>query len=207
MPDGQGIASVRNVWVVKKGLNMKEFLWSLIHSPKDWVIGGVMAFVIWAIADLLPVGDSRIRGLGRWVRNKISEQSVARLKKRIEELEKYKKNLDLMLNSDKALYLNTFRAIFGTLLFGCIGAILTTLRHSEMLAVARPESPGTLAMLDIAAIMMYAIGIAVALSSLTITVAEDNKQKLAAQSEKYGKEIENLKMILKSRLDKLNPPS
>jgi hypothetical protein len=185
---------------------MKDFLWSLIHSPKDWVIGGVMAFVIWAIADLLPVGDSRIRGLGRWVRNKISEQSVARLKKRIEELEKYKKNLDLMLNSDKALYLNTFRAIFGTLLFGCIGAILTTLRHSEMLAVARAESPGTLAMLDIAAITMFAIGIAVALSSLTITVAEDNKQKLAAQSEKYGKEIENLKMILKSRLGKLNPP-
>jgi hypothetical protein len=185
---------------------MKEFLWSLIHSPKDWVIGGVMAFVIWAIADLLPVGDSRIRGLGRWVRNKISERSVARLKKRIEELEKYKKNLDLMLNSDKALYLNTFRAIFGTLLFGCMGAILTTLRHSEMLAVARPESPGTLGMLDIAAIMMFTIGIAVALSSLTITVAEDNKQKLAAQSEKYAKEIENLKMILKSRLDKLNPP-
>ena len=55
--------------------------------------------------------------------------------------------------------------------------------------------------------MMFAIGIVVALSALTITVAEDNKQKLAAQSEKYGKEIENLKMILKTRLDKLNPHS
>jgi hypothetical protein len=54
---------------------------------------------------------------------------------------------------------------------------------------------------------MFTVGIAVALSSLTITVAEDNKQKLAAQSEKYAKEIENLKMILKTRLDKLNPPS
>jgi hypothetical protein len=54
--------------------------------------------------------------------------------------------------------------------------------------------------------MMFTIGIAVALSSLTITVAEDNKQKLAAQSEKYANEIETLKMILKSRLDKLNPP-
>jgi hypothetical protein len=125
--------------VVKKGLNMKEFLWSLIHSPKHWVIAGVMAFIIWAIADLLQVGDSRIRGLGRCVTNKISEQSVARLKKRIEGLKKYKKNLDLMLNSDKALYLNTFRAIFGTLLFGCIEAILTTLRHSEILAVARSQ--------------------------------------------------------------------
>lgn len=139
------------------------------------------------------------------VKNKLSEKSVARLKKRIEELEKYKKNLDLMLNSDKALYLNTFRAIFGTLLFMCIGAILTTLRHSEMLAVARPESPGALAMLDMVAIVMFALAITVALSSLTITVAEDNKQKFAAQSEKYGKEIENLKILLKTRLDKLGP--
>ena len=120
-------------------------------------------------------------------------------------MENYKKNLDLMLNSDKALYLNTFRAIFGTLLFMCIGAILTTLRHSEMLAVAQPESPGALAMLDMAAIVMFALAITVALSSLTITVAEDNKQKFAAQSEKYGKEIENLKMILNTRLDKLGP--
>ena len=120
-------------------------------------------------------------------------------------MENYKKNLDLMLNSDKALYLNTFRAIFGTLLFMCIGAILTTLRHSEMLAVARPESPGALAMLDMAAIVMFALAITVGLSSLTITVAEDNKQKFAAQSEKYGKEIENLKMILNTRLDKLGP--
>ncbi len=75
------------------------------------------------------------------------------------------------------------------------------------LAVAQPESPGALAMLDMAAIMMFALAIAVALSSLTITVAEDNKQKFAAQSEKYGKEIETLKMILKTRLDKLGPRS
>jgi hypothetical protein len=86
-------------------------------------------------------------------------------------------------------------------------SVLTTLRHSEMLAVSRPESPGALAMLDMAAITMFALAIVVALSSLTITVAEDNKQKFAAQSEKYGKEIENLKMILKTRLDKLGPRS
>lgn len=87
----------------------------------------------------------------------------------------------------------------------CIGAILTTLRHSEMLAVARPESPGALAMLDMAAIMMFALAVVVALSSLTITVAEDNKQTFAAQSEKCDEEVEHLKMILKTRLDKLGP--
>jgi len=174
---------------------------------REWVVAGILALLAAAILDLIPVGGSRILKFAGLVKNKLSEKSVARLKKRIEELEKYKRNSDLMLNSDKALYLNTFRAIFGTLLFMCIGAILATLRHSEMLAVARPESPGGLAMLDMAAIMMFALAIAVALSSLTITVAEDNKQKFAAQSEKYGKEIENLKMILKARLDKLGPRS
>lgn len=177
------------------------------YMLREWVVAGILALLAAAILDLLPVGESRILKFAGLVKNKLSEKSVARLKKRIEELEKYKKNLDLMLNSDKALYLNTFRAIFGTLLFVCIGAILTTLRHSEMLAVARPESPGALALLDMAAITMFALAITVALSSLTITVAEDNKQKFAAQSEKYGKEIENLKMILKTRLDKLGPRS
>lgn len=177
------------------------------YMLREWFVAGILALLAAAILDLLPVGESRILKCAGLVKNKLSEKSVARLRKRIEELEKYKKNLDLMLNSDKALYLNTFRAIFGTLLFMCIGAILATLRHSEMLAVTRPESRGALAMLDMAAIMMFAIAIAVALSSLTITVAEDNKQKLAAQSEKYGKEIENLKTILKARLDKLGPRS
>jgi hypothetical protein len=192
-----------------KGGNLRALWDAFINaSLREWVVGivvGVIVGVVIAVILDLLAGDSKIRGLMRFVKNKISEQSVARLKKRIEELEKYKKNLDLMLNSDKALYLNTFRAIFGTLLFGCIGAILTILRHSEMLAMVRPESPGTLAILDLAAIMMFAIGFTVALGSVTVTIAEDNKEKFAAQSEKYGKEIEQLKMILKTRLDKLDP--
>jgi hypothetical protein len=204
---GVGVIKHYNSGADRQGASMSELWSSLLHSPKDWVIGGIMAFVIWAIADLLPVGDSRIRGSIRWIKNKISEYSTAQLQKRIKELEKYKQNLDLMLSSDKALYLNTFRALFGTLLLMCFGAMLTILRHSEMLAVARPESPGAFVMLDIAAIAMFALAFTVALSSVTITIAEDNKQNFAAQSEQYGKEIEKLKMTLKSRLDKLGPHS
>jgi Skp family chaperone for outer membrane proteins len=58
-------------------------------------------------------------------------------------------------------------------------------------------------MLDIAAIMMFALAFTIALSSVTITVAQDNKEKIASQSDQYGKEIENLKMILNERLRKL----
>jgi hypothetical protein len=49
----------------------------------------------------------------RFVRNKISEQSVSRLEKRIKELEKYRDSLVLMMSFDKTLYLG-FRFVFGT---------------------------------------------------------------------------------------------
>ena len=87
------------------------------YTLREWVVAGILALLAAAILDLLPVGESRILKCAGLVKNKLSEKSVARLKKRIEELEKYKRNLDLMLNSDKALYLNTFRAIFWGLTF------------------------------------------------------------------------------------------
>lgn len=97
-------------------------LWhSLMHSPEAWIIGAVIGvvvgFVIFAIFDLLPLGDSRIRSLIRLVRNKISEHSTAQLQKRIKELAKYRESLTLRMASDKILYLGTFRTIFGTLIF------------------------------------------------------------------------------------------
>jgi hypothetical protein len=105
--------------LVRKACDEKR---TMKYMLREWVVAGILALLAAAILDLLPVGESRILKCAGLVKNKLSEKSVARLKKRIEELEKYKKNVDLMLNSDKALYLNTFRAIFGTLLFMCIGA-------------------------------------------------------------------------------------
>jgi hypothetical protein len=181
---------------------MSEFWSSLLHSPKDWVIGGVMAFVIWAIADLLPVGDSRIRGLVRWVRNKISEQSVARLQKRIKELEKARDSMKLMMSSDKPLYLTTVRTILGTLIFICVGCILLTLRHSEMLAQAAALNPEAsrepLALLDMGSILMFTLGIAVAISGVS-TAQLDTRSKIAEQVSKYEKDIESLNGILNER--------
>lgn len=180
-----------------------------MHSPKDWAIGGVMAFVIWVIADLLPVGDSRIKGLVRWIRNKISEQSVAQLQKRIKELEKYRESLKLMMVSDKLLYLVTFRTLFGTLIFMCIGAMLLTLRHSVMLEyakdVALAAKLNSFFALDIGTIFMFTIAIVVAASGVS-TALLDTRQKLEEQIAKYDKNIADLKEILRKQLEKLQKP-
>src|ERR1035437_4854191 len=137
-----------------------------MHSPEAWVIGAVVGLVIFAIFDLLPVGESKIRGLIRWVKNKISEHSTAQLEKRIKELEKSRDSVKLMMASDKLLYLGTFRTVLGTLVFICIGMLLLTLRHSVMLeyaATVDPRSANTFFALDMGTILMFTLAIVVAI--------------------------------------------
>jgi hypothetical protein len=180
-----------------------------MHSPEAWIIGAVIGvvvgFVIFAIFDLLPLGDSRIRSLIRLVRNKISEHSTAQLQKRIKELEKYRESLRLRIASDKILYLDTFRTIFGTLIFMCIGMILLALRHSFMLeyaATTDPRSAGTFFVLDMGTILIFTIAIMVAISGVS-TALLNTRQKLEEQIAKYDKDIDDLKEILKKQLEKL----
>ena len=165
----------------------------------------VACVVIWAITDLLPVGDSRIKGLVRWVRNKISEYSTGQLEKRIKELEKYRDSLKLMLASDKLLYLTTFRTIFGTLIFMCIGALLLTLRHSVMLEQAAkldPRGANGFFALDMGTIFIFTIAIVVAIAGVS-TALLDTRPKLEEQIVKYDKNITDLKEILRQRLEKI----
>jgi hypothetical protein len=184
---------------------VRDFWHELMHSPKDWALALVAAFVIWAIADLLPVGDSKIRGLIRVVKNKASEYSTAQLEKRIKELEKYRDSLNRMMVSDKLLYLTTFRTIFGTLIFMCIGALLLTLRHSVMLEQAAkldPTGANGFFALDMGAILIFTIAIVVAIAGVN-TALLDSRPKLEEQIAKYDKNIIDLKEILRQRLEKL----
>jgi hypothetical protein len=144
-----------------------------MHSPEAWIIGAVVGLIIFAIFDLLPIGESRIRGLIRLVKNKISEHSTAQLEKRIKELEKYQDSLKRMMASDKLLYLGTFRTILGTLIFMCIGAIILALRHSVMLeraATLDPTAVNSFFALDMGTILIFALAIAMALSGVSMAL-------------------------------------
>jgi multisubunit Na+/H+ antiporter MnhE subunit len=184
---------------------VRDLLNSLIHSSKDWVIGIIAAFIVFAIFDLLPIGESRIRSLIRLVKNKISEHSTAQLEKRIKELEKYRDSLKLMMASDKLLYLGTFRTILGTLIFMCIGAIVLALRHSVMLehaATLDPTAANSFFALDMGTIFIFTMAIVVALSGVSMALL-DTRPKLEEQISKYDKNITDLKEILKQQREKL----
>jgi hypothetical protein len=181
-------------------------LWhSLMHSPEAWIIGVVVGLVIFVIFDLLPFGDSKIRGLVRWSKNKLSELSIGQLQKRIKELEKYRDSLMQMMASDKLLYLATFKTILGTLIFVCIGMILLTLRHSVMLAApgtVDPRALDTFFLLDITTIAIFSMAIVVATAGVS-TALLDTRTKLEAQIAIHDKNINDLKEILRQRLEKL----
>ena len=184
---------------------MRDLWRSLIHSPEAWIIGAVIGLIIAAILDLLPVGESKIRGSIRWTKNKISEHSTAQLEKRIKELEKYRDSLTRMMTSDKLLYLTTFRSIFGTLIVMCFGAILLTFRHSVMLVgigVPNPRAADSLFVLDLGTIFIFSLAGVVAIAGVSMAQL-DTRTKLEDQIAKYDKNIADLKEILKKQLERL----
>ena len=187
-------------------------LWNdLIHIPaRDLVVAAALAvffaLVFAIVVDLLRVG-SRIRDFVRFIRNKLSEKSVARLQKRIKELEKYRDSLVLMMSSDKAHYLGTFRLILGILLCMCIGMIVFITGHfvSPMLSAFTLGESQAVRSMDLFAIFIFTIAIAIAAQGLNVA-SWDTRPKVAEQIKKYDAEIDNLKAILASRLQKLKPP-
>jgi hypothetical protein len=80
----------------------------------------VLAIVFALIADLIGIG-SGFRAAMRHLRNKLAERSVARLRKRIKELETQRDRYAGFLSSDKVLYLATFRLVIGILIFLAFG--------------------------------------------------------------------------------------
>jgi hypothetical protein len=171
----------------------------------EWMAAGVACVVLWVVTDLLSVGDSKILGLIRVAKNKASEYSIGQLEKRIKELEKYRDSLNRMIASDKLLYLTTFRHLFGTLIFICIGLLLLTLRHSVMLEAAAavdPRGANGFFALDMGTIFIFTIAIVVAISGVD-TALLDTRTKLEEQIAKYDKNIADLKEILRQRLEKL----
>ena len=187
-------------------------LWNdLIHTPaRDLLVAAAFALffalVFAIVADLLRVG-SRIRDFVRFIRNKLSEKSVARLQERIKQLEKYRDSLALMMSSDKAHYLGTFRLILGILLCMCIGAIIfitgdfVSPRLSAFTLAASEAVHG----MDLLAVLMFSIAIAIAAQGLNVA-SWDTRPKVAEQIKKYDAEIANLEAILASRLQKLKAP-
>jgi len=106
----------------------------------DIVLAVVLTLVFAVVVDVLHVG-SRTRDFTRHLKNKLSERSVARLRKRIAELQQYRDRVSLHLSSDRALYLTALGTILGVMAFISLGAMIAildrigVLRNGDILAL------------------------------------------------------------------------
>jgi hypothetical protein len=114
----------------------------------------------------------------------------------------------LMMSSDKAHYLGTFRLILGILLCMCIGTICFIIGHfvSPTLSTLTLNDSQAVHGMDLLAIFIFTIAIAIAIQGLNVA-SWDTRSKVAEQIKKYDAEIANLEAILASRLQKLKAPT
>jgi hypothetical protein len=166
--------------------NLLQHAWNYASTHKE-VIGwaAFFGFFFWAFFD--PWGaDSRIRALTRRIKNKLSEQSAARLRKRITELEKAREVFALYLASDKAFYLAHFRiVILFLMLISCGGA----------LGILGQLFPGP--NYHLLGLMVYALVIALGFFAVEFSTL-DTKEKIAGMLAKRDAEIANLRQKLEA---------
>jgi len=80
-----------------------------------------VALVLAVLAETLRIGSLIRRGVG-YIKNKLAEQSVGRLRKRIAKLEFYRETLKSY--ADKAMYVGTLRVILIMLVYMCIAGLI-----------------------------------------------------------------------------------
>ena len=157
------------------------FYWLLEHWPDV-----VIAIVLAVIADLLRIG-SAIRSGARQIKNRLAEQSVERLRKRIADLEKYQNTVKLYASSDKALYLSMFRFIIAIPVVMCIGAVLALM-----------DTLGVLPNGNIGAICVFSLTVGVGIQAMRFA-SLDTERKLFDFIAKLGGEIAALQEKLRRR--------
>ncbi len=171
-----------------------QIVWAFL--ARYWVDEALAAFFglfFLVLFELFSLG-SRLRGVLRHVRNKLSEQSAVRLRKRIRELELYRESLVSFMSSDKALYLHTFRYVIAILVFMCLGACCLVLDYIGIFS--RLGIPG-ISPFVLGALAFLAVAAAAGIQGLRIA-ALDTRAKVSDMAGKLDTEIGDLKAKLNS---------
>jgi hypothetical protein len=155
--------------------------WLTLHSSEIW-LAAFFAIVFALVLDVSSP-ESRVRAGVRHIKNKLSERSVLRLQKRIQQLQVQKDRYVSFLSSDKALYLATFQIVIGVLVAIATAAGLTAL--GEMLSLP----------FGILAIFFYAIAIIIAFQGFKVS-SLDTRAKVTETVVKLESEIAALQTKL-----------
>ncbi len=166
---------------------MRLLLNFVVQHWIEIVIGAVLAVLSAVLADFVQPA-SRIRSAVRHAKNMLASQSVALLRSRITETERYRNRVAAYLASDKAHYLATLQAVLFMLLAMCFGATLFLI--NRLMSIP----PGRWELLVLAPITM-AIG--VGWSGLRMA-SWDTRPKMSDVIAKLDREIDGLKAKLKA---------
>jgi hypothetical protein len=175
---------------------------NIVHHPQEAEIAAIFAVVfavivgviLLVLSELLPI-SSHIHGAIREFLNKRAEQSAGRIRKRIEDLEKYRQSAAAYLTSDKAHYLSTLRFILAVLAFMALGASILIAEHMELLA--RFIIPGSFDLLA-----LFCFGVAITMGVYAVRIASlDTQAQIVKMLEGIDADIEKLKAQLFTNTD------
>jgi hypothetical protein len=137
-----------------------------------------LALALAVIADYVRVG-SRLREAVESFRNKRAERSVARLRERIAELEKYRDRLVGYSTSQQGIYMPVLGVIAMMLIFMCIGIVFALLEHAGIrIGIVLSVTPFVFAGLFGIMGYNYAVGVWTPEYSGLINKTEANIQRL-----------------------------
>ena len=157
-------------------MNLSEAAWALV-----W------ALLLWVANDLVSI-DSHIRSVIGRIKNKLAEQSVGRLRRRIAKLEVYR---ELLISStDKFIYLGVLMGILGVLMLMCMAGL-----------VALGDSLGFLQGGKVFACCILSFTIGVSFAILRFHALDtDMKQKVQKLIIRVDKDISSLQEKLEKRI-------
>jgi hypothetical protein len=167
---------------------ISSIAWVSGHKP-DIAVALVLAFVCYVLAELVKTGSvAAVRKL----KNKLSEVSVSRLRKRIGELEAHRDMINSFAQSDRALYLAALQLMFVILMLGFLGMLIVSAGVLLQLGAAP---------LSFAASILFTF--AMVLSGYGATIAALNtRPKIIARVRALDFDIDDMKAKLDSRTRK-----
>lgn len=162
----------------------------IVENQRDLAIAFLFAIIGAVVWDVVKTGS--VAGV-RQLKNKLSEQSVARLRERIAQLERNRDEVSSYLSSDRALYLATLRLMFGILLFACVGA--STFIIDSLLPL-----PGF--RFSVVAVFIFVMAITLAVYGLQLA-GLNTRSKISEKVATLDSEINDLKTKLDLRQRKI----
>jgi uncharacterized small protein (DUF1192 family) len=184
----KGMVEFRNYKIMRQTSSV--IIGWVTRNERDLIIAFVFAIIGAVFWDAVKTGS--IAGV-RQLKNKLAEQSVARLQERIVQLQKYRDTINSYISSDRALYLATLQLILAILILACMGAAAVILDSLLPLQELR---------LSVVALFIFAIAIILGMYGVQLAKLS-TRSELSAKVSALDSEINALKAKLDLRTRKV----